>query len=133
MGFVQFRDSGLTSALPINYGPYNSYRWRLIWAQIQLQTGTTAGTRSLGLYATSGNLGVGYAELCNTNSQTTVSTKYTSNFAGVVPSSVNPDVTDVVNNSQPVIIDGNNPLQLLAQIVDGDNYTVAFVFEELFA
>ena len=132
MGFIQFRDSGLTSALPLTYGPNPGYRWRLIWAQIQLQTGTTAGSRSLGLYAITGNLGVGYAELCNTNTQTSESTNYTSNFAGVVPSSVNPDVTDVVNNSQPVIIDGDNLLQLRAQIVDGDKYTIAFLFEEKF-
>lgn len=129
MGLLNFQISGNTTALP-KVAPPAGYAWRVKWIHIQLSTGTVAGTRSLGAYAMSSQLGVGYAELCNTNSQTGTSTNYSSSFSGQVSTSVTPDVDNEVWNSQEIVIDNINTLELLSQAISGDEFYFQFVVEE---
>ncbi len=130
MGLLNFQITGDTTSLPLSIGPPVGYAWRLSWATELLTTSSTTGTRSLGLYAIGSLKGTGYAELLNTNSETGTATSYDSSFSGQVNTSVTPDVVNEVWNSQEIVIDNNNELQLLAQAVTGDTYKLQFVVEE---
>lgn len=130
MGLIVFRLTGLTSDLPLSIGPPAGYAWKVLWAREFLTTSATSGSRSLGLYAISGQSGVGYAELLNTNVITGTDSVVASSFSGQVSTSVTPDVENEVWNSQPIIIDNNNILQLSAQSIAGDTYDLNFVVEE---
>lgn len=131
MGRLEIRlPSAATTTLPLSIGPPAGYKWKLIFARIGLYTGSTAGTRSLGLYQVSGFMGA-VAELCNTNSQTGTSTNYLSSFNGQVSTSITPDVPAQVWGAYPgIIIDDDNVLQLLSQDISGDTYQAVIYVEE---
>ena len=131
MGRLEIRlPSAATSTLPFNIGPPAGYKWKLIFARIGLYTGSTAGTRSLGLYQDSGFMG-SVAELCNTNSQTGTNHLYLSSFNGQVSTSVTPDVSNQVWGAYPgIIIDDDNVLQLDSQAISGDTYKAVIYVEE---
>ena len=119
-----------TSTLPLNISPPAGYKWLLLFARISLYTGTTTGTRSLGLYQISGYLGA-VAELANTNSQTATESNYVSSFNGQVSTSITPDVPNQVWGAYPgVIVDNDNVLQVQSQAVSGDQYQVVIYVEE---
>ena len=100
-------------------------------AQLRLITGTTSGSRSAGLYKIQGYSGTGSAELLNTNTQTAVSTTYTSSYDQQVNTSITPDVTNAVwGTSMGVYVDHDNPLQFNAILLVGDKVEYSLIVKE---
>ena len=114
----------------LSYSPGQGKMWRLLGASVTLVTSATAGTRSVRVSVQRGTSGFG-PEVCDTGSQTTVSTT----FYGV--GDVAADASPILANEH-VVQWGGHPLitypdvlEVTAVLISGDKYDVRLVWEVL--